>query len=270
MHFAKYQGCGNDFIIMEPTSQALFQDPSTLASKICHRQLGIGADGLLFIDRKLNTFQIFNRDGSEASICGNGLRCAAAYFIDHGYAENSLTLHTKAGDRHIIINQKEPFQCSVSMGKPRFDSQTLGLSRKQAAFLHQPLCIDHQWLDISVIDTGVPHTLLYTNHLQTAQIEKIGAQISTHPLFQNQTNVDFIHVIDTHTIKVRTYERGVGLTASCGSGACAAAWLCVYDGHCKSPINVLQEGGELMITVDDEITMSGTAKRIAEGEWFAC
>lgn len=264
LKFYKYHGCGNDFILIEEERQNL----NILAQKICHRTIGIGADGLLVIQRKPCKMRIFNSDGSEASMCGNGLRCLLCYCVDQGISKNELMeVITKAGKMKVIDINTEPFTCTIDLGKPNLKSAAMGIDTEAETFIHQKLFIDDQLLELSSVFTGAIHTVLYTEILTTAQSERIGSQICHHPIFKNQTNVDFVKILDEHTLALMTYERGVGVTQACGTGACAAAFMAVADGKCISPITVRLPYGNLLIEIKDTILMHGSAAKIAEGYW---
>lgn len=264
LKFSKYHGCGNDFILIEE-SDCNFND---LAKKICHRTTGIGADGLLVIQRKPCKMRIFNSDGSEAMMCGNGLRCFLRYCMDHGMSKDELKeVETKAGKMKVIELSDEPFSCTVDLGKPNLNTMDMGIDTKEAAFLHQKLFIDDQMVELSCVLIGAVHTVIYTDILTPSQVERMGYQICRHPLFKHQTNVDFVKIIDEHSLELITYERGVGVTSACGTGACAAAYMAVKDGKCKRCVTVRLPYGDLLIEVGDTIFMQGSAEKIAEGYW---
>lgn len=264
LEFSKYHGCGNDFILIEETSY----DLSVLAQKMCHRTTGIGADGLLVIQRKPCRMRIFNSDGSEASMCGNGLRCMLCYCIDHGMSKDELKeVDTKAGMMKIIDIHEKPFSCIIDLGKPCLKSKDMAIDSETETFFHQKLFVADQLLEVSSVFIGAIHTVLYRDTLTYAQTKRIGSEICHHPIFKYQTNVDFVKVIDKHLLEIMTYERGVGVTQACGTGACASAYMAVLDGKCESPVTVRLPYGDLIIEINDTILMHGSAVKIAEGMW---
>lgn len=264
LRFSKYHGCGNDFIIIEESNY----DFHLLAQKMCHRTTGIGADGLLVIKRKPCEMRIFNSDGSEATMCGNGLRCMLCYCMDQGMSRNELKeVDTKAGRMKVIDISIEPFSATIDLGKPSLHTKGMAIDTEEETFLHQKLFVDDQLLELNSIFIGALHTVLYTDTLTSSQVERVGHQICHHPIFKHQTNVDFVKVINEHMLELMTYERGVGCTLACGTGACAAAFTAVMDGKCKSPVTVRLPYGELLIAINDTILMRGTAVKIAEGLW---
>lgn len=264
LKFSKYHGCGNDFILIEETSY----DLDVLAQKMCHRTTGIGADGLLVVQRNPYQMRIFNSDGSEASMCGNGLRCFLSYCIDQGVLKDELKeVNTKAGIMKIIEIHENPFSCTIDLGKPSLKSTDMAIDTEAETFLHQKLFIADQLLELSSVFIGAVHTVLYKDILTYAQTEQIGSEICHHPIFKHQTNVDFVKVIDEHSLEIMTYERGVGVTQACGTGACAAAFMAVKDGKCKSPVKVSVPYGDLLIEISDTILMHGSAIKIADGYW---
>lgn len=264
LKFSKYHGCGNDFILIEETDR----DLSVLAKKICHRTTGIGADGLLVIQRKPCKMRIFNSDGSEAAMCGNGIRCMLCYCMDHGMSKDELKeVDTKAGKMKVIALSREPFRCTIDLGKPNLNTMNMGIDTQETTFLHQKLFIIDQMFELSSVLIGAIHTVLYTDILTLSQAERMGYQICHHPIFKHQTNVDFVKIIDEHMLELMTYERGVGVTQACGTGACSAAYVAVMDGKCESPVTVRLPYGDLLIEINDTILMHGSAVKIAEGMW---
>ena len=262
--FSKYHGCGNDFIIIEEWHQ----DLSRLARKLCHRTTGIGADGLLAVTRKPCTMRIFNSDGSEAAMCGNGLRCFVKYCIDQGMAESeSSSIETKAGKMKVMDISHDPFSCTIDLGKPDCKASSMAIDTTESTFMHQKLFVSDRLLSLSSVFIGAVHTVLYMDDIGIASMDSLGAQLCSHPIFKDRTNVDFVRVIDEHTIELITYERGVGITAACGTGACASAYIAVRDGKCVSPVAVLLPYGKLIVDVGDTIRLKGPAVKIAQGYW---
>ena len=230
--------------------------------------MGIGADGLLIVTRDPCSMRIFNRDGSEAAMCGNGLRCFVRYCIDQGLTLDAIRrIKTKAGMMKVIAITDNPFTCTLDLGKPKINPTSLGITTHLSAFHHQKLAIDHQIVIVSSVRIGAIHTVLYDSNLTYSHINELGAKICNDSIFTQQTNVDFVNVLDEHTIELATYERGAGVTYACGTGACAAAFIAILDGKCQSPLRVVLPYGDLLVEVNDTIRLTGDAVKIAQGYW---
>lgn len=275
IRFAKYHGCGNDFILLTEKAAA-DRNYSELARQICHRQLGIGADGLIIVKQDPLEMIIFNSDGSRAPMCGNGLRCFAEYCYDEGIClENVYSVETLAGVMGITVVSREPFLVEVDMGKPDFDPKRCGIQTEQGSFLKQRLRLKDRQIEVSSCFMGTIHTVVWLGTLQNANpdqleiadLEKLGEEISNHPVFAEKTNVNFVQVQNRNTIKLTTYERGAGMTFACGTGACASVVIGAAEGQCDREVLVLLPYGQLRIKQkpDDTVMMTGPAIKIAEG-----
>jgi diaminopimelate epimerase len=236
--FVKMSGTGNDFVMIDNMGLGLKTDLSKLASRLCHRQFGIGADGIILLepsDRADFTMRIFNADGSEAEMCGNGSRCAAAFAVSKGVAGREMKFSTLAG---IIEARLTDNGAAIRLTDPK------DMRRDVIAAVKG---IDYT---LQFINTGVPHAVLFTDNVDDISVNLIGSAIRYHNVFKPAgTNVNFVQVIDDGTIKVRTYERGVeGETLACGTGATASAILSAEVHGIKGrPVKVFVPGGELMI-----------------------
>ncbi len=236
--FTKMSGTGNDFILLNNSTADLALDWPALARRYCHRRLGIGADGVIVLAPSQDadfTMRIFNADGSEAEMCGNGARCAAAFAVDQGLAASTMRFSTLAG---LIEARVQPGVVSLKMTNPH------SLEGK----IH--IAIDDKDYVLYCLDTGVPHAILFTEDVDSMQVDTLGRAIRYHRMFApGGTNADFVQVIDRDHIKVRTYERGVEAeTLACGTGATASAILShAYKGVRDKPVHVRMPGGDLMI-----------------------
>lgn len=250
MKFYKYEGCGNDFIIV------LYEDIKEydiveLCRRICHRHYGIGADGLIVL--KMNPYEMiyYNKDGSLASMCGNGIRCAAQFLKDHK-SINSCDIDILTGDgiKHIHYIQNE---IKVHMG-----------NIKDIKITHKIIDCDDQPYDIYLCHIGVNHVIYRTEHFYN--VYSLSKDISEN--LNEEININFVMKMDDGRLKVRTYEKGAGLTLACGTGACASA-LVYYDlGLTDNCVDVEMLGGTLRIEIaDDELYMYGKAHKICEGEY---
>jgi len=256
MKFEKYHGLGNDFIIVDYQSNI---DYCKLAISLCNRNLGIGADGLIVV--RLNPYEMifFNQDGSRASMCGNGIRCFAAYCLNNKLIENNyLEVNTLAGLMKIEVLANN---YRVNMGHPIFT--------KEAMKLTIPFCNKLNIIkeEVFPIFMATIHTVVFKNDLSNLrELEIIGQDLVNHHYFQEKTNVNFVKIISKDEIEVLTYERGVGFTLACGSGACAAAIISNKYFNLSNKIKVKVKHGFLLIEIKEAIYMSGPAVRICKGE----
>lgn len=259
MRFTKMHGLGNDYLYVygEP------KDPEALSVKLSDRHFGAGSDGMIWIspssvaDFKM---RIFNADGSEAKMCGNGIRCVGKYVYDKGYTDKKrLTVETLSGIRTLDLQ--------VSGGKVKSVSVDMG---KAIAEEEKKLCIDGQEITYLPVSVGNPHAVIFTEDVSQVPLAEIGPKIEHHPDFPGGVNVEFIQVLGQDSLRMRVWERGSGITMACGTGACASAAAAVKKGICRfdAPISVQLDGGILKIQVgpDAAVRMTGPAETIYEGE----
>jgi len=264
--FSKYHGCGNDFIIVTEEAAA-GREYSELAKQICHRQLGVGADGLIVVRKDPLEMIFYNSDGSRAPMCGNGIRCFAKYCSDEGIcSEKEYPVKTLAGTMMIKIIGRDPFLVEVAMGKPDFDPKRCGITG-QAGSLNRKLQLKNGQVEVSSCFMGTVHTVVWLDNLNDFDLVKLGEEISNHPIFSEKTNVNFVRIINRKTLELITYERGVGMTLACGTGACASVVIGALEGRCDRDVWVLLPCGRLRIEqkADDEVMMTGPAVRTVEG-----
>jgi diaminopimelate epimerase len=267
MEFMKYQGTGNDFLIVKEQADV---DYSALAVQMCDRHFGIGADGLIYpsssevADIKMN---FYNADGSIAAMCGNGIRCFGKYLIDNGIIENDpMTIETLAGIKTLV--QVDDDFIKVDMGERSLESKDI-VNFYADQLINKKIFIHDREFDISTILFGVPHTIIFVENFDLELIEKYGHLIETHDLFTEGTNVNFVKVIDDENINVMTWERGVGRTLSCGTGVCASTIVANHLEKVKTKVNVKVLGGNLGVElIDDQVYLLGEAKAICQGNYF--
>lgn len=255
--FTKAHGAGNDFLLTWAEKVPAGNLPE-IAQAICNRHTGVGADGWMLV--RDTTIRLFNSDGSEAGISGNGTRCAAALLIDSGRAQNELTITTGAGPKHLSLIERKGrhFLFEMDMGIPVVD---LGNVRYLL-----PLRTGPQ--EVTILDVGNPQCAVFVNHFPD-DWKALGAEIEGHPHFPKRTNVSFVRVTGQHTIEVRFYERGAGPTLSSGTGSTGAAAAAILRKVAASPVRVLTEAGEsLNLRWDDSIYLTGPAEIVATGEFF--
>lgn len=248
--FTKAHGAGNDFLLTW-ADQAPQTGLPAIARAICERNTGIGADGWILIDGF--SIRLFNADGSEAEISGNGTRCAAALLIDSGRASSELDITTGAGSKHLRLIEREGprFLFEMNMGVPTWREE-------EARFFGHPA---------TVLDVGNPQCAVLVDAIPTNWRE-LGAAIESDPRFPKRTNVSFVHALDEHTIEARFFERGAGATLSSGTGSTGAAAAAIVRGKVTSPVRVITEAGDLHLRWDDSVYLTGPAALIGSGEFF--
>lgn len=266
--FAKYHGCGNNFILVrEADVRGL--DYSNLAVSMCSVATGIGADGLIVVREEPELEMVFyNMDGSRAPMCGNGIRCFAAYCRDQRIRrQTEYPVKTLAGQMMVQVLQKKPFMAEISMGKPSFRSRDFGVLDGSETFLNQRLETTEGPFTVSSCFMGTVHTVVWVDEFPS---ETAARQLSNHPVFSEKTNVNFVKRIDSATLEIKTYERGVGFTYACGTGACASQVFGIREGKTDDEVTVRLPYGKLIITqlADGEIKMAGPAVRVAEGTYI--
>ncbi len=273
MRFWKYQGIGNDFILLDRTDGTMEPDPQWCA-RACDRHFGIGADGVLYVlpgEGTDITMRIINADGTEAEMCGNGIRCVAKYAYDHKVVDKEkFTIHTLAGDLEatVTVLDGEVFTVTINMGAPILDGRTVPIDH-DGRFIDQPFEADGVKFKANAVSMGNPHFITFTE-MDDATIDRLGPVLEKHPFFPRKTNVEFCRVEDGR-ILIRVYERGAAWTLACGTGACATTTAAALNGLVPfdKPIDVHLPGGWLRITVDKDlryVLMEGPAKLVFQGE----
>ena len=279
LKFSKYHGCGNNFVMVR--EQELMEylgsvtEPETkeypaFAQKVCDINTGIGADGLIIVREEPALEMVFyNMDGSRAPMCGNGIRCFARFCLEEGICEEaSYAVKTLAGDMIVEVTSREPFMARIDMGTPIFDPAAIAVDSERSDFLGQQLEIsDGSRWTVNSLFMGTVHTVVFVDDYDSFDIEYVGRELCEHPTYTEKTNVNFVRVIDENTVEMKTYERGVGMTLACGTGACATAVVCALQGLCKSSIEVILQLGSLNIELKDDghVFMEGPSVKIAEG-----
>lgn len=268
--FTKMQATGNDFIILDYLEKKLEYSYKLLAEFMCNRHFGIGSDGILIVEKsKIADFKmrIFNQDGSEAEMCGNGIRCFAKYVYEKGLIhKKEFQIETLAGIKNIELDVEGStvIQVTVDMGKAIFDFEKIPV----ISLLDQnkeKLNIDSY--EIYPISMGNPHAVCFVENLDEINIKEVGEKIENYKYFPNKTNVEFVQIINKDRIKVRVWERGVGETLACGTGACAASIISnkYQSTNCELTVDLL--GGKLKtLYQNEEIKLIGPAEFVFEGK----
>jgi diaminopimelate epimerase len=269
MQFSKWQGLGNTYIVLH-REEIPFELTPERVRLLCDRNFGIGADGILVVGPKAGTdryrLQVFNPDGSEAEMCGNGVRMVARKLKMEGLlAGDTVVLETAAGE--IVPTLGEGYSVTVDMGVARFGGEKLAYFTDDAvdAALH----VAGRNFSFTFVDVGNPHAVIRSPWpLELVPLHEIGPMIEEHKYFPRKANVEFVVVTDKHNAKVRVWERGVGETRACGTGAAATAVALVRSGAAESPVTVELPGGRLEVEVDDDwrVHMTGPAEEIYHGD----
>lgn len=277
-HFIKYHGLGNDFIVVDGRSAPELAHLPNLAVTLCDRHTGIGADGLIFVlpahDADF-TMHIFNSDGSIARMCGNGIRCFTRFVYDTGLwqGRGELVVRTASGLRttHIIQADADGFWVRVNMQPPLLDPDavptTLRSPLGHGPVLDQPIDVG-ETVRVTTLSMGNPHAVVFVADLAQVDPRRLGPAIETHSVFPAKTNVHFVQVLDDATLRMRTWERGAGLTLACGTGACAATVAASLTGRAGRHTTVYVPGGYLSIDWREDsgdVYMTGPAARVFEG-----
>jgi diaminopimelate epimerase len=284
MRFIKMQGAGNDFIMIEG-SRANF-DWSKLAKFMCDRRFGVGADGLIVaLPSKVADLRmrIYNSDGSEAEMCGNGIRCLAKFAIHRKLVHAGLeemTVETIPGMRKVKLSYRgaQIYQIQVSMGRPVFSGKDIPLDPEpgKAYLLHMTPIIDYPFLmggrklALNLLSMGNPHAVYFTEQpLNEFPLNEIGPGIENHRMFPKRINFEVARVMNWNCIEVRVWERGAGETLACGTGACAVAVASRLHNYTNSKVDIILPGGKLNVEWDGEgeVLMSGPAEIVFNGEW---
>lgn len=273
--FTKMQGLGNDFIIINCIKQQFNYSLNILSKYLCDRNLSIGADGVIYIfNSKIADYKmrIFNKDGTEAGMCGNGIRCMANYIYENISKKNNLKIETNAGIKQIKINNKNIKEISVNIGKPILDTIKIPVylpyKNTQNGINNFDIKMDEKNYKFYFISVGNPHSVCFVENIEKINIEKYGPYIENYKFFPNKTNVEFVQVIDKENIKLRVWERGVGETLACGTGASCSAYIATKIFELKKILNVELKGGRLQIEINEkeEIILTGLVENVFEGK----
>ena len=268
-------GLGNDFILINNLEYGLdISYFAERASQLCDRNYGIGADGLVVIERGKEApflMRIFNPDGSEAEMCGNAIRCLARYLWEREMiGEQTFFMETGAGSKKVslLLQGKMVQAVEVDMGAPELQSTAIPVSGPPRRVSDEALSVEGNNILFSAVSMGNPHCVVFLPLLDDIPWHRWGKLLENDPLFPQRTNVEFVQVLDEQEVKVRVWERGVGSTLACGTGACAVVVAGVLSGRLRSPVQVNLPGGTLKITWEEEgagVTMEGPAEEVFNG-----
>ena len=276
LRFTKMHGISNDYVYISTFDQPE-QDWEALSIRLSDRRTGIGGDGIILVcpsdiaDAKM---RIFNADGSEGMMCGNGIRCVGKYVYDKGLVpadKTTITIDTLSGVKTLELTVKDGKVQSarVDMGAAILNPAEIPVIFDGDRMVDAPLAVDGRVWNVTAVSMGNPHCVTFVDEVDGLDLEKIGPRFERHPAFPERVNTEFVKVIDDRTLQMRVWERGSGETWACGTGACATAVAACLNGYCKKgeDITVRLRGGELVIHYSDEtVIMTGPAATVFEGE----
>ena len=273
LEFTKMQGLGNDYIYIDATKIRI-KNPSMLAKYMSDRHFGVGADGLILIlpsSKADFSMRMFNADGSEAEMCGNGIRCVAKFVYDKCLTDKKIiTVDTKAGIKTLTLNVVGKYvdTVKVDMGIPKYESECIPVISNTKIAKNLKIEILDKIFDVTCVSMGNPHTVIFVDDVDSFDVKKYGELIEKNEMFPQRTNVEFVEIKDNSNIKMRVWERGTGETLACGTGACASVVACVLNGLTSRNVRVQLLGGNLDILYNDNnhVYMTGPAKTVFEGK----
>ena len=274
MKFTKMHGIGNDYVDVNCFKETV-EHPSEMAIKVSDRHFGIGSDGLILIkpsevaDGKM---EMYNADGSQGAMCGNGIRCVAKYMYDYGITDKtSISVETKSGIKYLDLTIKDGKvdTVKVNMGTPILKAVDIPVRSEKEQVIDEPVMVDGKEWKITCVSMGNPHAITYIDDVKNLEIEKIGPKFENHEIFPDRVNTEFVRVIDRNTVEMRVWERGSGETLACGTGACAVAVSSILNGLTEEEVTVKLLGGDLKIFWDrteNKVYMTGSATTVFDGE----
>ena len=276
MKFTKMQGIGNDYVYVNCFEETV-KDPAAVARYVSDRHFGIGSDGLILIkpsDIADCEMDMYNLDGSQGAMCGNGIRCVAKYVYDYGIVKKeNISVSTKSGIKYLDLTVRDGKVAlvRVNMGSPVLTASQIPVVSSTEEMINAPLKINGETYYITAVSMGNPHAIVYMTDVDHLDIGEIGPYFENHMAFPDRVNTEFVEVLDDHTLKMRVWERGSGETLACGTGACAVAVASILNGHVdgEKPVTVKLLGGDLEIFWDRQenlVYMTGPAATVFDGE----
>ena len=275
MRFTKMHGIGNDYLFINCFDEYV-SDPARLALQMCREHTGVGADGIVLIEPGESSpfaMRIFNRDGSEAEMCGNAVRCIGKYVYERGLTkETEFTLGTKSGLREVKLHVMDDkvVDVTVDMGTPVLEPSKIPVLLPGEMVLRHRLQLMGQMWFVTCVSMGNPHCVTFVRDPEVLDLPAIGPMFEHHPLFPRRANVEFVRVISRNILQMRVWERGSGETLACGTGACAALVAAVLCGHSDRTVQMKLAGGNLTINWnadDNHVYQTGPAAFVFDGEW---
>ena len=275
MKFTKMHGCGNDYVYVNCFEETI-ENPNETAKFVSDRHFEIGSDGMICIhpsDKADFRMAMYNSDGTEGAMCGNGVRCIAKYVYDYGLTDKTtITIETKGGIKELdlTVEDGKVTWVNVDMEAPVLEADKIPvIYDEEKKVIDKPVIVDGREYRITCVSMGNPHGVVFVDSVDDLDIEKLGPMFEHHPMFPDRVNTEFIQVVDDHTIRMRVWERGAGETLACGTGACASAYASYLNQKTGNKVLVHLLGGDLQIEYDEEkhtIFMKGPATKVFDGE----
>jgi diaminopimelate epimerase len=275
MKFTKMHGCGNDYVYVNLFEETI-ADPAALAIAVSDRHFGIGSDGLITIGPSETAdfrMRIYNADGSEAEMCGNGIRCVAKYVYDHKMTEKEeITVESGAGIKKLALTVEDGkvVLVRVDMGEPILKPDLIPVAADREPVVAEPILVDETEWKMTCVSMGNPHAVVFVEDVANFPVETVGPLFENHKRFPKRTNTEFVTVHSRTEASMRVWERGSGETWACGTGTCATVMACILNGYTDNRVLVHLLGGDLTIEYDEQtnhIYMTGPATEVFHGEW---
>ena len=273
MKFTKMQGIGNDYVYVNCLEETV-ENPGEVARKVSDRHFGIGSDGLILIKPSLEAdfeMDMYNSDGSQGAMCGNGIRCVAKYVYDYGLTDkDEISIATKSGIKYVKLQVEngKVKTVRVDMGAPILNAGLIPIVSENPQVINEAITAGGREYRMTGVSMGNPHAVIYVDDVKGLDLEKIGPKFENHERFPKRINTEFVHCIDRQTVEMRVWERGSGETLACGTGACAVAVSSILNNLTDTQVTVKLLGGDLQIEWDREknhVFMTGPAKVVFDG-----
>ncbi len=274
LKFTKMHGCGNDYVYVNGFQQEI-DNPAKVSEFISDRHMGIGSDGLIIIKpSKAADFAMamYNADGSEGAMCGNGVRCIAKYVYEYGLTDKTeISLETKAGIKHLslTVSDGKVSMVKVNMGSPILSPKDIPIESDKERVVNEPIEVNGKEYRITAVSMGNPHAVVFVENTEELNLMELGPKFENHEIFPDRVNTEFVQVIDRKNVNMRVWERGSGETLACGTGTCATVVSCVLNGLTDNEVMVHLRGGDIMVKYDEEeniVWMTGPATVVFDGE----
>lgn len=274
MKFTKMHGIGNDYVYVNCFEESV-KNPAEVSKFVSNRHFGIGSDGLILISPSATAdfrMNIYNADGSQAEMCGNGIRCVAKYVYDYGLTDKTeISVETLAGIKYLRLQVENGKVASVevNMGAPILEPKEIPVAVEESPVVNVPVEVKGKIYHMTCVSMGNPHAIIFMNNVKDLDIEAIGPYFENHTVFPKRTNTEFVEVLDRNTVNMRVWERGSDETLACGTGACATTVACILNDKTENEVTVHLLGGDLKIRWDREanqVYMTGPATVVFDGE----
>lgn len=274
MKFTKMHGIGNDYVYVNCFEESI-KNPAEVSKFVSDRHFGIGSDGLILISPSAKAdfrMNIYNADGSQAEMCGNGIRCVAKYVYDYGLTDKTeISVETLAGIKYLRLQVEngKVANVEVNMGAPILEPKEIPVAVEESPVVNVPVEVKGKIYHMTCVSMGNPHAIIFMNNVKDLDIAAIGPYFENHTVFPKRTNTEFVEVLDRNTVNMRVWERGSDETLACGTGACATTVACILNDKTENEVTVHLLGGDLKIRWDREanqVYMTGPATVVFDGE----